>query len=84
MRRPLLPLVFATLTTPLSAQTVWHVDDDACPGPGTGAKADPFCSIQVGIDAAADGDTVLVLPGTYVENIDFLGKGITFKSIVWF
>jgi len=37
-------------------------------------------TIQAGIDAAFDGDLVLVSPGTYLENIDFLGKGITVQS----
>ncbi len=39
-----------------------------------------YPSIQAAIDVAVNGDTVLVAPGTYVENIDFMGKSITVKS----
>ncbi len=54
-------------TVPAGAQQVIHVPADQQ-------------TIQAGIDAAQNGDTVLVAPGTYNENIDFRGKGITVTS----
>jgi len=39
-----------------------------------------YPTIQQAIDAAVDYDTVLVAPGTYVENIDFKGKALLLTS----
>lgn len=40
-----------------------------------------YSTIQEAIDIADNGDVVLVGLGTYVENINFLGKAITLRSI---
>jgi len=41
---------------------------------------DDFTSIQDAIGASFNGDTIVVRPGTYVENIDFTGKNIVVRS----
>ena len=56
------------LTNPLSARVI-NIPDD-------------FETIQAGIDEAEDGDTVLVAPGVYVENIVWEGRAITLASLV--
>src|SRR5690348_12827308 len=52
---------------PVTAANVLNV-------PGT------YATIQTAINASTNGDTVVVAPGTYFENLDFKGKLITVQS----
>jgi len=42
---------------------------------------DEYSTIQSGIEQAEDGDTILVSPGTYYENINFSGRNILLTSL---
>jgi len=47
---------------------------------GNGSLENPFLTIQHGIDRSIHGDTLLVLAGTYIENINYSGKNIFLTS----
>ncbi|MBI9038572.1 MAG: T9SS type A sorting domain-containing protein [Bacteroidales bacterium] len=64
-------IIFLFISQTLFSQIITIKQD------GTG----DFTSIQEGINASVDGDTVLVYPGTYYENILYGGKEITLASL---
>lgn len=82
-------------TIEVRSPTILYVDNDASGDPGPndpflsnanedGSLQHPFDAIQEAIDIALEGDTVVVLDGTYSgqgnRDIDFNGLAITVKS----
>jgi hypothetical protein len=61
------------------AGPVWYVDASNL-GYGNGSPEHPFKLISDAIIPAQDGDTIIVSPGTYYENVNFSGKAITLRS----
>src|SRR5688572_6255315 len=84
---PSMAMALVATASSASAQTTWYVDGSGNP-PGDGSQSNPYTSIQYAIDqpTTMDGDTLLVLPGTYVESfspsvaIDFQGKDLVLLS----
>jgi FlgD Ig-like domain len=64
-------LAFISICSLLISIT-WEIKQD-----GTGN----FTTIQAGINESSDADTILVYPGTYLENIIYNGKCITLGSL---
>ncbi len=81
----LLLVAFVLLVSTAHAQTTRYVDGTNCrPTNQLGTVQRPYCQIQIGINAANDGDIVLVKDGTYTGSgnvgLNFNGKPITVRS----
>ena len=59
---------------------VWHVNNAGSNETGDGSESNPFATIQLGIDSAVEGDTVLVEPGTYYTSNSIYNKNIILGS----
>jgi len=46
-------------------------------GAATGTQAAPFCTIQQALGIAANGDTIRVAPGTYLENLNWANADVS-------
>ncbi|MCK5050531.1 MAG: PKD domain-containing protein [Candidatus Cloacimonetes bacterium] len=72
---------YITVYSPAYSGPVWHISTTGSDITGNGSTQYPFATIQHGINASSNTDTVLVQPGTYVENINYNGKLITVGSL---
>ncbi len=62
---------------------VWHVNASSGLSNNQGQAADnALRSIQKAIDKAHDGDSILVHPGYYAEDINFQGKAVLVKGLL--
>ena len=89
---PGLDLRHDACTASLPLSKTLYVNDDAKndPEPNNalisdpqedGSRAHPFNSIQEGINATLDGDTLLVFPGIYYEQLNLSGRQITVEAL---
>jgi hypothetical protein len=68
------------LSSPVIAAE-WHVATSGSDEFGSGSSADPFGSVQHGVNIASTGDTILVAAGLYSEHVSFSGKNVVVLSI---
>ena len=76
--------IFFVITISVLYGDTIYVDINNTSGIEDGSQANPFNTIQEGIDASLDEDIVLVADGTYIavgnRDLDFKGKAITVQS----
>ena len=72
------------LTAPAGAATFFVDQNNAqCTNSGSGTEQQPFCTISAAISPVAPGDTVIVKPGTYDEEVRISKSGTSSAPIVF-
>ena len=59
---------------------IFHVDKSGSDSNSGLSRSNAFATIQEAVTQACDGDTILVWPGTYREDVDLKNKAITLQS----
>ena len=75
-------LSFVILISGVSSGAVWYVGGAGADDGNAGSQDAPFATIQRGVDAAAENDTILIADGTYLLDraIDTKGLSIELKG----
>ncbi|MCD4684806.1 MAG: right-handed parallel beta-helix repeat-containing protein [Anaerolineae bacterium] len=60
----------------------YYVGPDNCSDDGAGRRAQPFCSVQRGLDALEPGDVLMLLDGVYHERVYVPESGTSDQPIV--
>jgi len=69
-----------TECSPRYSGPVWHVAMNGSDITGDGSLMEPYRTIQYSVDAAHDGDTIMVAIGTYTENVFIDSMSIVIAS----
>ncbi len=59
---------------------IFHVDKSGSNSNSGMSRSDAFATIQDAVDMSINGDTILVWPGIYREEVNFGGRAITLQS----
>ena len=67
----------------LAATTTLYVGGTSCSDAGSGTQAQPYCTISAAAASATAGQTVLVAPGSYSEQVTVPNSGTAGNPIVF-